>query len=287
MSKRNISLSIVFATLIIISLVSYIKISNLENRMHTIDNMQHEIQNVNSSVQSISREVHMQMDEFLQEQLWISEKEYQITAVDIEKNTIDVTLEWSLRDLLDQEEISFLYREDSTNEWTELDVKNNNGLNYSTSRTFPLEGNYQTQVIATSDDGKRSEDLLELKFKEQLDNRIITDAFLHPSGHEQFTLDINIHNRLDHEFMLAQNSDDFKIKSAKAFLYAKGELLKELDLLKENRNFHSNSKGENITYHQSLSLGKEIGEHGDNVELRVIIEDGLGLKYETKVNSIN
>ncbi len=280
MSKQNIIYSIAIGILVIISLLNYVKISNVEDRMQTLDNMQGQIQNVNNSVRNISSQVNSQMDEFLQEQLWIPDKEYKITNVNLKENTIDVILEWSLRDLSDEEKIAFLYREEGTKKWSELEVKNKGGLNYSLEHTFPLNGNYETQVIATSADGKRSEDLLNLKFKEQLDNRIMIDAFLHPRGNGQFEVNINIHNRLKQELMLAENKDDLKVKSANAYLYVNGKLIKEMDILKRNQGMHSDPFTENINYHNSYNLEDKIDNEAD-VELRVTVEDGLGLKYET------
>ncbi|MBP1949678.1 hypothetical protein [Virgibacillus litoralis] len=280
MSKQNIIYSVAIGILIIFSLLNYVKISNIEDRMQMVDNMQGEVQNVNNSVRNISSQVNSQMDKFLREQLWIPQKEYKITNVDLKENKIDVILEWSLRDLLDEEKLAFLYREEGAQEWTELEVNNKGGLNYSLEHTFPLKGNYETQVIATSADGKRSEDLLNLKFKEQLDNRIMIDAFLHPRGNGQFEVNINIHNRLEQEFMLAENKDDLKVKSAKAYLYVNGEPIKEMDILKRNQGMHSDSFTEDINYHNSYNLKDKIDDEA-KVELRVTVEDGLGLKYET------
>ncbi|MFB4169413.1 hypothetical protein [Virgibacillus sp. JSM 102003] len=283
MSKQNIIYSAAIGILVIISLLNYVKISNVEDRLQTLDNMQGQIQNVNNSVRNITSQVNSQMDKFLQEQLWIPEKEYKISNVDLEENKIDVILEWSFRDLLDEEKLAFLYREEGTQEWTELEVKNKGGLNYSLEHTFPLNGNYETQVIATSADGKRSEDLLNLEFKEQLDNRIMIDAFLHPRGDGQFDVNINIHNRLKQELMPAENKEDLKVKSAKAYLYVNGEPIKEIDILEKNQGMHSDSLTENINYHNSYNLNDKIGDEA-NVELRVTVEDGLGLKYETKAD---
>ncbi|WNF35357.1 hypothetical protein RJD24_12895 [Bacillaceae bacterium IKA-2] len=278
-------LTIGIGVLIIYNILSYNKISNLEGTMRMLSNLQSDVQNVNYSVENISQQVDANMNELLKEQLWVPEKGYQITDVNIEENSIDVTLEWSMRDQLHQEQISFLYREESVQEWTELEVSSNSGLNYRLDHTFPLQGNYVTQVIATSEAGKRSEDLLDLRFKEQLDSRIIVYADVHYDGHGDVNVNIDINNHLEHEFMIAKNKNDLKIKSAKAFLYLDGVLLKELNLLKQNQDFHSDSYGESIYYHDYLNLTDEVDNEVDrdvpSVELHVIVEDGLGFKYET------
>ncbi|WP_102344969.1 hypothetical protein [Bacillus sp. Marseille-P3661] len=282
MTKREIILSVAVGILIIFSIINYNKISDLQQRMYVLDNLQHEIQNVDFSVQDVSSQVHTKLDEFLQEQLWIPVKNYEITDIDLKQNTIDVSIQWSLRELGQQEKVMLLYREESEPNWSQLEVKNNNGLNYSIERTFPLQGNYETQIVAISEEGKRSEELLRLNFKEQLYSRMNIHAFLHPIGNGRFDMNIDIGNHIDQEFIFSENRKDLKIKTAKAFIYVDGKLTKEWDLLKENFNHHSDPYNEGISYHEMLNLGEDAG---DNAELHVVVEDYLGLKYETKGNS--
>ncbi|MFD1039709.1 hypothetical protein ACFQ3N_15080 [Virgibacillus byunsanensis] len=284
LSKRYIIFGVLLGFALIFNLLSYNKISDLEERLHVLDNMQQDVQNVSYSVENISSDLHMQMDEFLQEQLWIPEKEFQTADVDIDNNTINVTVKWSMRDLLQEEKVAFLYREENDIEWTELEVTHTSGLNYSLEHSFPLRGNYETQVIATSDDGKRSEDLLRLNFKEQLENRIMIDAFLHPVAQGEFDMNIDISNPLGKESMLAGEKDDFRMKSARAFVSVDGEVIKEIDLLKDNENFRSDPYNEGIFYQDFLSLEDKIGKSEGSVELRVVVEDELGLKYETETS---
>ncbi|MDT8862613.1 hypothetical protein N0O92_20645 [Alkalihalobacillus sp. MEB130] len=219
------------------------------------------------------------MDEFLQEQLWIMKKEYKIMNVDIENNTINVLLEWGVRELSEQEELSFMYREVDSKDWTELEVTKRNGLNYSLEYTFPLKGNYETQILATSTTGKRSETLLNLEFKNLLDTRITTDAYLHYSGNGSVDFNVNIHNFIEGELNLTGSKDTFKIKTAKALLYVNGNINREFDILANGQDYHSDEYSEYVNYHNYVDLGEVQELH--EVELRVIVEDGLGLTYET------
>lgn len=286
MSKREVMLIVAIGVLLIFSLLSYNKINDLENKMYALDHMQNQFQSVNSSVQNISSNVEMKMNDFLKEQLWIPEKGYEMINVDIEGDTIDVIIQWSLRDKLHDEKITFLYREESDTEWIELDVSSHSGLNYSLEYTFPLRGNYETQVVATTENGMRSENLLDLRFKEQLDRRINTHAIIHQGGSDHFDVNIDIHNRVDHEFVLGKDEENLKIKSAKAFLYVNGKMIKELNLLKQNQDHHSDRYSESIYYHDYFTLAEVGIDEAENVELQVIVEDGLGLKYETTANSV-
>ncbi|MDT8862152.1 hypothetical protein N0O92_18235 [Alkalihalobacillus sp. MEB130] len=220
------------------------------------------------------------MDEFLQEQLWVMKKEYKILNVDFEKNTIKVLLEWGVRELSEQEQLSFMYREVDSKDWTELEVTNRNGLNYSLEYTFPLRGNYETQILASSTEGKRSETLLNLEFKQLLDTRIMTDAYLHYSENGHVDFNVNIHNLIEAELNLTGSKESFKIKTAKAFLYVNGTVNREFDLLAGSQDFHSDEYSEYLNYHNYVDLEGEVQDLNE-VELRVIVEDGLGLTYET------
>ncbi|WP_096201459.1 hypothetical protein [Bacillus sp. FJAT-45350] len=284
MKRREIIFSAAIMVLIILNIASFNKINDIQQRMHNISNLQYEVQNINHSVQGINTEVQMTMDEILEEQLWVREKNYQITNVNLEEDQIDVLIEWSLRELMADEQLSMLYREEDDREWTELQVTNTNGLNYSLEYRLPLKGNYETQVMATSKVSKRSEKLLDLRFKEQLDSRIMTHADVQNHGNQEISVNIDIHNRLENEFIV-KNSNDFKMKSANAFLYIDGTLAQELDLLQQNQNFHSDSYSESIYYHDFIKLENQNGVDMENIELRVIITDNLGMKYETIANS--
>lgn len=279
MTKKEIYLSISLGVLFFISLMGLFKLKDVEGKLQSLDNMQHQFQMLDGSVQSISSQVHMNMDRFLQEQLWIPNKGYEVTDIDLERNSIDVLFEWSMRDLSESEKLSFLYREENENDWTVLEVQNHNGLNYSIQHTFPLRGNYETQIVATSPVGKRSEELLPMRFNEQLTSRILIDAYLHSGGPGVFDFDISLHNQLEHEFMLSKNKEDLKIKSAKALIYVDGKQVKQWDLFENKQDYMSDQYSESINYHNYIQLKDEYGENPD-VELRVIVEDGLGLEYE-------
>lgn len=256
-------------------------LSNLDGRMNNLDNLQYQLNNIDGSMQNVSSEVDRKMDEFLQEQLWIQEKSYQISNVDIQGNKIDVTIEWSIRDILDKEEIALLYREKGSKEWSELEVSNNGGLNYSLENTFPLNGNYETQVLAISETGKRSEKLLDLNFKEEFGSRIMINAFIHPSGQDRFDINVDIQNQLENKFIEAKDPNDFFIKSAQAYVYKDGKVMKEIDILKENRDMYSDSYNETIVYHDSIEIEDVQEEDMRSVELRVIVEDGTGFQFES------
>lgn len=285
MSKRDVILSLVFGAILIFSILNYNKVNQLERELDLVYNLQHEVQSVNQSVQDISAQMDAKLDEFLQEQLWVYEKGYTVSEVDIQEDKIDVNMAWSIRDLHEQEEVSVLYREEGDSEWTEVEATNLNGLNYTLEHTFPLSGNYETQVVATSASGKRSENLLNLNFKELIDTRMKTGAFVHEIGPGRYDVNIDVYNPLEHELMSSENKENLRIKSAKAFLYVNGELMTEIDLLKQDQAIQSDPYGESIFYQEMIELEGEVDQGGE-IELRVVVEDGLGMKYEINGESM-
>ncbi|WP_078544950.1 hypothetical protein [Litchfieldia alkalitelluris] len=287
MSKRDKILGIAIGVLIIFNIVSYNKVSNLEERLYMLDSLSHEIDSMNHSVHNISSEVGMRMNEFMQEQLWIPEKNYEVLHVDIEGNTIDVQINWTLREQLQKENVSFLYRETTTDDWTELEATHKDGLNYSVEHTFPLKGNYETQVIASSESGTRSEDLLDLNFKEQLDTRIIINAHLNHNGNRDYDLHIDINNPLKSEFMVDSNREALKIQSAMAYLTINGKAIKEFNLLELSDNMKPDPDSEYLFYSDFITLDAVEGELGNNAKLHIVVEDGLGLQYEVITDAMN
>lgn len=284
MSKKDIIVSIVIAILLIFNLVSILKINSIEEEIFTLDST---VQNVNYSMANLYGQVESVMDEMLEEQLWIQEKDYQIIALDTEESTVDVMLEWHARDLLQNEILSLLYRNENTTEWNELEVNNENGLNYSVEHTFPLKENYEVQLVGDSVTGKRSEELFILDFKDQIENRIIIDVFVDvESDHKNISPNIIIYNHLDEDSIFGQNKDDLKIKSAEALIYVDGVIKKEINLLEEEENNYIDENSENINYYKIVELD-EVIEDVNDIEVLVIVEDNLGVKYQTTNNALN
>ncbi|WP_226669821.1 hypothetical protein [Metabacillus litoralis] len=287
MLKREKLFLTIIGILLICNILSYSKISSLEERMGLFDSMQNEISNVNYSVQDLSSQIDMKLNEFMQNQLWIQKKEYQITNVNIAANKIDVVMEWSLKELNEGENISLLYREKTEGKWSELEVTKDNGLNYVVQHSFPLNGNYETQVVATSNEGERSESLVDLFFKEQLDQRIQTNAFVHQSGDGQLNVTIDINNTFKNELLSGVDIHDLKMKSAKAQLIFDEKLMKEWDLLINHEGLHygSDSYSESINFTELLDVTEEVGNKMGNVKLLVKVKDGLGFTFDTEGSS--
>ncbi|MCD8510177.1 MAG: hypothetical protein LRY73_10115 [Bacillus sp. (in: Bacteria)] len=148
-------------------------------------------------------------------------------------------------------------------------------------KSLPLHGNYETQVVAVSETGRRSEPLLDLNFKEQFENRMMIHAYAHWSSYGYLDMNIEIHNPLKHEFMLTKNNENLRIKSAVGTLYLNGQVYKEIDLLKHNEFIRNEPYSEIIYFYDTFELGEERDVRFGDVELVVIVEDNLGFIYET------
>lgn len=196
--------------------------------------------------------------------------------IDFENNIIEVKLDWGLKELSSGEEVFFLYREFGQEEWTEVVVDQDQGLLYSFVHTFPFTGNYETQIIAVSDSGQRGEKFHDLNFKDELENRIQCYAFYYLENDKEVNVVVDIDNALKHPFINKEKQNDFRIKKAKAFLLSGKKQLAEIDLLKENEHSNSIPEIETIRYEKTIKLDERVSP----IELHVVIEDELGLKYE-------
>lgn len=266
--------------------MTFFKIHKLTNS--DIEQLEMNMHELNNSIYSISHELNSTLSQFSEEQLWVQEKNYEVKQVNMEKETIEMKLEWRLRDLEEGEQVFLLYREKDSSKWRELPVQSGGGLNYYLVHTFPLMANYQTQVIATSKSGKRSDELVELNIKEHLDNRWQIDAYLHQLKEGKFDISIHIYNTGETEFFPINNQEDYKIKSANASLFVNGREIKKFDMLKEAQQSNHEPdpeyyvESEQINFHQSINLVDEDADYkkNDTIELKIVVEDYSGFKYE-------
>lgn len=275
MAKREIFFAVVVGILLVVNIINYFQIEGLRDNISTLET---EIMGINSSVDEISWQVESGMAEFVHEQTWLRMEDYEVIKTDFENHTIEVKLEWALRERSSGEEVLFLYRELGQEEWIEVKVEQGQGLHYSLVHTFSFTGNYETQIIAVSDSGQRGEKFHDLSFKDELENRILVHGFSYLETDKKVKVVVDIDNAMKHPFINEENQDDFRIKSAKAFLLSGKKQLVEIDLLKENENSNSIPEIETIRYEKTIKLDESVSP----IELHVVIEDELGLRYEYK-----
>lgn len=264
--------------LIVVGAISIInRLTVIDQKLSQLEHMQYEIDNISGSINGISYEVDQRLSEFMKEQLWVQEKKLDIIDIDNESNIADIHVNWTLRDLYKDEEIALLIRNKDESEWEEHPVTSQSGLNYTFEDSFPITNNYEIQMLATSEDRQRTEKLLDLNIKDMLDSRVTIDAHINHIGvDDRYDLFIFINTNADmvlNEHVTSQPSKMVEIKNANAYIYADGEVYEEIDLLQDNTNI--------VNGHHYEYFGEVVIENAREVELRVIVEDELGWKYES------
>jgi hypothetical protein len=280
MGKQEIFAGLAIALIIGVNVYNLVRLAELDNKLPYLEGLSHDISNVGWSVTELSEDMNEMREQFVQEQAWVQENGYEIQNIDTVENTVDLLFEWRFRELADNEEVAFLYRLGSGEEWTELDAVHMNGLNYSLEHRFPLDSNISTQVIARSESESRSDALFELDFYDQLSSRVFLNPNILPVNQEEFEVHIDITNNTDEEFVMAGNVEDMRITEASAFLYYQGELLHEWDILEGAHNSYTSEYSEEYFFY-TLVEHEEASTDLENVELRVLVEDELGMEFET------
>lgn len=268
---------------VIFHVITLFKIDHLMENSPTVTNMQMHLQDISSEVYSVSSEVEATLAQFTEEQKWVQGANYSINQVNMANETIHVKFEWYLRELADGDTISFLYRDKNKHEWTEIPVESSGGLNFFAEQTLSIKANYETQVIATSKTGKRSNELVDVNMKEMLEDRVQIDAYLHEANKGEYDANINVYNNyFDTDYFPVTNEQDNKLKSAVAVLSVNGKKVKTYNLTSADDPYV-----ESFELNQHIDL-KEIADINideiQTVELRVIIEDYFGIKYEQIAN---
>lgn len=278
---------------VIFHIITLVKIDNIVEESPTISNIVANVNDISGRVDLISSEVDATLAQFTEEQQWVQGANYTINQVDMENKTVAVKFEWRMRELADEEQVAFLYRNKQSNQWTELPVDSGGGLNYYLEQTLPLMANYETQIIGTSKTGKRSSELVELNIKERLDSRVQIDAYLHQLAKGKYDVSVNIYYTGEAEFFPINHPDDYKIKSANALLIVDGREIKNFDLLKDTQKHNGRPDpdyygDDSIFFNQSINLADEgIDLEINTIELKIVVEDNLGFKYENTANVIS
>ncbi len=264
-----------------VNIANLTKMNSLEDQLEMNEHLQSQIQNVENSVQDISSQLDQKLSESTQKQQWVQGKEYTIKDSDIEENTINIAMNWSLKELKQDEKVLFLYREHGENEWIELEVEQGTGLNYHLEHPFSLKRNYESQIMAVSKEGRRREDLFNLNLNEQIKQRMHINAFVYQAGNGMFDVNVDIENILKTEFPLTNNTEQLRIKSAKATLLYNGQVLRKINLLEDSEFLQHEDYMETLHYNSMLNLEDEVGNEIGDVELHVNVQDELGFIYKT------
>lgn len=235
---------------------------------------------LNNRTHLVVDDIDDSLEQFKEEQAWFQRSNYTIKKVNTDEETIRVMFDWSLRELANDESVSFLYRDKSNSDWFESEVKNSGGLNYYIEKTLPLIANYEMQVIAKSKTGKRTATLSRLNMKDLIDNRFEMNANFFESREGIYEVDVNVYNTYyDYDDFSFGDNEALKIKKAVAIFFVNGKEVETKDLLDNDEDYITETI--EMYYTVDLTENEDFKDTMiEDVQLKVVVEDYLGLKYE-------
>ncbi|WP_216831654.1 hypothetical protein [Alkalihalobacterium elongatum] len=278
MNKKQVMLIGSVGFLIILTIVNYNQLNKISNQLGNLSHLENTVQDISYSIGDIHNQVGETLYEFTEEKRWVRNNSYEVKEVNGDTEQVEVLVSWGLRELEDDEELYFLYREQGKSDWQKLKVEETGNLDYEVTFTLSLKENYESRILAVSDEGKRSEDLQYIAIFDQLQERIYSDVYVLSYGKDFVDLQIMMQQSYRDQ-MFRLDSEKLEIKSATANLYVNNKLVKTIDVLeKANKQVHDQM----YEYSQRLTFEEQPDLPGD-VRVDLTIIDGLGLEY--KINS--
>ncbi|MDE5411971.1 hypothetical protein [Alkalihalobacterium chitinilyticum] len=275
MNKKQLVLAVSIGFLVIFSLINYVQLTKISDDMSIL---RHSIEGVSSSLNDIEYRVSNTLHEFNEEQRWVRNSFFEVKGVQSEPEQVKVLVSWALRELDHNEQLFFLYREQGASEWQQIEVEEVDSLSYEIELILSLKGNYETQILAVSEERKRSEELQYLSIFDQVQDRIHAEVYVYSYSHDYMDLHIMM-QQYGGGHMFLEDKELLKIRSAKAHIYVNDKLLETVDVL-------ANSNQETYTpydlmyeYNERIQFDEEIDELGQ-VRVELIIKDGMGIEYK-------
>ncbi|WP_078553230.1 hypothetical protein [Bacillus alkalicellulosilyticus] len=280
MSRHEILIVAGFTVIIILNVIMITTVFQMKIIVGSVEYLEHELSSLRSEMSS----VHWQLQEQVEQSQWITNSSYTISKV--EGVTAFVDIEWNLRELSPSAEVVLFYRDNQSTSWKEVIPNSSPSLSYKVQLEVPLDGNYETKVVAKSEDVIITEPLVELDFASQLKGRIDFDVYVYGEGKEN-NINIHVYNPLDHNF-LVEDSTKLKMKRANATIFVNDSVVETvnlLDYLEENQwNVEEDQDGDALEYSTdeiiSFNTTVLLEDNDDIVKIEVHVDDGLGLQYK-------
>ncbi|TFB21742.1 hypothetical protein E3U55_07885 [Filobacillus milosensis] len=108
-------------------------------------------QNVTQQIQGLQNDLHRlsnQVNDIHQSNQWVTYEQFEPNPDSSTMEEIQVDFEWAFKELENNAEISFLYREEGEKQWNELSVDPLNGLNYSAQLKLKPFEHYEYQILS-------------------------------------------------------------------------------------------------------------------------------------------
>lgn len=238
-------------------------------------------------------------------QQWVINKNYKILNIDKNYKNATIMIFGSLKELENNSKIYLLYTKlNKTNnedtEWIKKPLEVYYGLKFKKKLVLPYKENYKFKILAEGPNKSKSEELLNIFFKNEMENRIYTHIFANKISKydNNFSLDISIDNNYKGE-------KRFKIKNIKINVYndnqisntisvyengstIRSSLITELPIYDKNNELVDMDDGdiEKLNFSVKIKSRKEFKE-SNNVKFEVILYDYMGERYKRQYPDAN
>jgi len=133
---------------------------------------------------------------------WVTSKNYKILEIDKDYKNATIMIYGNLKELENNSMVYLLYgkiNEESPEEieWKKVPLNISYGLRFSKKIKLPYRENYRFKILAQGPSKSRSEELLYIFFKDEIENRIYTHIFESGSSKDKeiISLEMNINNK--------------------------------------------------------------------------------------------
>lgn len=285
MNKQGKLIVVLVAILMIISLYQNSMLSKIRNEL---ENQRYSLQRVAEDINQIDSSVYRTLDEWERENRWIRDSYYRVESISEDLSTMTVSIIWDFNSLGTNEDVYLnigRYDRNGTiaNSWEKIDVEPVADLHYEKVLTLPFKANYDIEVIAESEDEKRSAELTKIEVYERLINHIDIDSNIRTASDRMY-LSINLFNmtnkKIGRYFEKEDMTEQFLIEKATLEIYVKGKLFETVDLLKEGEIDDFDEDVEVIDYTKTF---ESPDFEKNELKAKVKIIDKLGLEFEKEI----
>jgi len=158
-------------------------LNNLDNKINNINSYQQDvIRTVNSQIGSISNTIN----KIKEEQSWLSNVEVDTLFHETEKNKVDVSFQWQVKELENNSEVIFNYSLGEKEEYIPIKAedKGNGFFQVVVPIEVTMEPNWNFQVAGYNVDGKTMRAIEEKKEAFQMGNRVDFNYYISVSNGE-------------------------------------------------------------------------------------------------------
>lgn len=231
---------------------------------------------------------------------WVTNKDYEILQIDKDYKNVTIMVHGTLKELENNSDVYLLYgkvsnKTDKEIEWNRVPLTISYGLKFAKKIELSYKENYIFKILAEGQSKSKSEELLYVFFKDDIENRIYTHMFSSESSKNNVDLNINIKNNY-------KGQEKFKIKNVDINIYTNNTLSKTVPIYKNGSLVKSNSIIEIPIYDRNNNLAttddggieklsynvniKRDFKEDSNTKLELVIEDYIGEEFKEEYSDV-